>query len=119
MFSVQVPNDNLLIIECGNQWTNEDSHQAMALGEQHAGGVLVVDLSLLRLGNGYTLVDFPKSFPYSAIVLVCGTLENRIKVELFIRLNALPCPFVPVMRLDEVIGVVTGLNWSESGDAIQ
>lgn len=117
MFAMEIASDNVVMIRCGQEWTQDDA--AAALGLEMSGRILVVDLSLLELQNGFTLVDVGGGVPFVALVLVCGTLENRIKIEMFTRLLALPCPVIPVMCFDEVAAVVTGLSLRESAGVIQ
>lgn len=119
MFSTDIVENNVVLIRCGEQWSEEDSRMAAQMGSTYGGRILVVDMSLLRLENGYTVVNFAAGLPFAALILVCGTLENRIKLELFVRLTAPPCPFIPVMEFEDVAEVVTGLTSNLNVGVIQ
>lgn len=119
MFTVAVPAERVVLIACEEHWTGDDTQSALKLGEKHQGATLVVDISRLDILNGYTLLSADIHLPYEHLVIVCGTLENRIKLEMLTRLIALPCPLIAVMGFEEVFGVVTGLNYHGHGAAIQ
>lgn len=87
----------VLSLCCGSEWTAEDTENAARLGEKHSGDVLVIDISSLTLVNGFSLLAETLWGNYRCVVIVCGTIENRAKVEVIRRMEVLPCPVIPVL----------------------
>ncbi len=118
MFYSDISQSGLARVLCEDSWCEDDTRAALEAAQTN-GDVLIVDISRFTLPNGFSLVAASVDIHYSDIVVVCGTLENRIKVELLIRLVALPYHVIPVMRFEEVDVILAGLGWSESATSIQ
>lgn len=108
MFRLDTSQQGFIEVCCGEEWTGDDQAALLRLSEDRPGGVLLIDITQLELAQGFTLL-FRQVLPqYQTVIVVCGSLENRVKMEL-LRLISPALPVVVVHSPDEARQMLTVL----------
>lgn len=110
MLTIELSDVGIVRARAGNEWTPDDTEAARGIATEHQGEVLILDISNATLGNGYTLALEALCCGWSSVVVVCGNVRKRAKMELAMRVAALPCPIVPVYDEAEAWQVITSFQ---------
>jgi hypothetical protein len=110
MLTVDCSDLGIVRANAGSEWTPDDTNTARGIALRHQGEILMLDISNATLGNGYTLALEALCCGWSSVVVVCGNVRKRAKMELAMRVAALPCPIVAVYDEAEAWQVVTSFQ---------